>query len=115
MRKINIITLLVISLIANIVAFSQLSNSSKQQLATKVDSFSNKILERIPGIPGMTIAIVDENGPFFIKGYGWANKEAGIKADENTLYYIASCTKSFMGLTAALLDREKKDLARQLF
>ena len=115
MRKINIITLLVISLIANIVAFSQLSNSSKQQLATKVDSFSNKILERIPGIPGMTIAIVDENGPFFIKGYGWANKEAGIKADENTLYYIASCTKSFMGLTAALLDREKKILLDSSF
>ena len=74
MRKIDIISLLVISLIANITACSQIPTSSKQQLATKVDSFTNKILEKIPGIPSLSIAIVDENGPFFIKGYGWANK-----------------------------------------
>ena len=115
MRKINISVLLVVSLITNLTAFSQLSNSSKQQLAGKVDSFTNKILEKVPGVPSMVIAIVDENGPFFIKGYGWADKETGIKADENTLYYIASCTKSFMGLTAALLDREKKILLDSSF
>ena len=115
MRKINIPALLIASLITNLGAFAQLSNSGKQQLAAQVDSFTHKIFEKIPGVPSLSIAIVDENGPFFIKGYGWANKEAGIKADGNTIYYIASCTKSFMGLTAALLDHEKKILLDSSF
>ncbi|HEX6126594.1 MAG TPA: serine hydrolase, partial [Pyrinomonadaceae bacterium] len=38
----------------------------------------------------------------------FANKETGTRADANTLYYIASSTKSYMGLAAALLDREGK-------
>ena len=109
MRK-NKIHVLIVSLIISAVASAQLSNASKQQLAGKVDSFTKKILEKIPAIPGLVISMVDENGSFFIKGYGWADKEAGIKADANTLYYIASCTKSFMGLAAALLDHEKKIL-----
>ncbi len=102
------ITLLVVTLICSIASCAQTTAFSKQQLARDVDSFTKKIFESIPAIPSLVISIVDENGPFFIKGYGWADKEAGIKADENTLYYIASCTKSFMGLTAALLDHEKK-------
>ena len=115
MRKIIVLSLLVASLMANITAFSQLSNQGKQQLGGKVDSFTNKILERIPGIPSLVIGIVDENGPFYIKGFGWADKETNIKADENTVYYIASCTKSFLGLTAALLDKEKKILLDNSF
>ena len=115
MRKIVALLVLVASLVANLTAFSQLSGPAKQQLAGKVDSFANRIVEKIPGIPGLVIAIVDENGPFFIKGFGWADKEANIKADENTVYYIASCTKSFMGLTAAILDKEKKILLDNSF
>lgn len=104
-----------VSIIISAVSFSQSSGVNKQPLAGKVDSFTKKIFERVTAIPSMVISIVDENGPFFIKGYGWADKEAGIKADENTLYYIASCTKSFMGLTAALLDHEKKILLDSSF
>jgi CubicO group peptidase (beta-lactamase class C family) len=37
-----------------------------------------------------------------------ADREAGIKADTDTLYYIASSTKSFTALTAAMLDQEGK-------
>jgi CubicO group peptidase (beta-lactamase class C family) len=64
----------------------------------------------VPAVPGMTVTIVNENGPIFMKAYGWANKEAGIKADVNTEFYIASSTKSFTALAAALLDHEKKIL-----
>ena len=85
MRK-NKISLLIIALIISAVLSAQMTNASKQQLAGKVDSFIQKILEKIPAIPGMVISMVDENGPFFIKGYGWADKEAGIKADANTQY-----------------------------
>ena len=37
-----------------------------------------------------------------------ADREAGIKADADTLYYIASSTKSFTALAAATLDKEGK-------
>ncbi|HEX6847066.1 MAG TPA: serine hydrolase [Chitinophagaceae bacterium] len=115
MRKFYNLILLAVLVVADLSAPAQIANSDKQQLATKVDNVTNKLLEKVPGIPSIVIAIVDENGPFFMRGFGWANKEAGIKADENTLYYIASCTKSFMGLTAALLDHEKKILLDKSF
>ena len=109
MKKIKII-LLMVAFFTSIASYAQTTAFSKQQLARQVDSFVNLTMQKIPAIPGMVISIVDENGSFFIKGYGWADKEAGVKADENTLYYIASCTKSFMGLAAAMLDHEKKIL-----
>ena len=90
------------------VLLAQTSVINKQQLVRKVDSAAQKIMEKIPVVPGMAISIVDENGPLLAKGFGWANKENGVRADENTLFYIASNTKAFMGLAAAMLDSEKK-------
>lgn len=89
-------------------ATAQSPKLSQPQFLAKLDSFTQKLMERIPVVPGITITIVNENGPIFNKGYGWANKEAGIKADVNTAFYIASSTKSFTALAAALLDYEKK-------
>jgi CubicO group peptidase (beta-lactamase class C family) len=54
------------------------------------------------------VPCINEDGLIFNKAYGWANKDAGIKADVNTAFYIASSTKSFTALAAALLDHEKK-------
>src|SRR4030095_12526603 len=54
-------------------------------------------------------------GPLLAKGYGWANKENNVRADENTLFYIASNTKAFMGLVAAMMDSEKKILLDSSF
>jgi CubicO group peptidase (beta-lactamase class C family) len=80
---------------------------NQQQFASQVDSFTRTLMTKIP-IPAISITIVDERGTIFNKSYGWANKEAGIKADLNTGFYLASSTKSFTALTAALLDHEKK-------
>ena len=83
---------------------------NQRQFLSYLDSITNKLLERIPVIPAISITIVNENGPVHVKAYGLANKSAGIKADVNTEFYIASTTKSFMGLAAAMLDYEKKIL-----
>ncbi len=37
-----------------------------------------------------------------------ADKEAGTKADVDTLFYIASSNKAFTALAAAMLDKEGK-------
>ncbi len=101
---------MVVSLITACVLISstQAQSLNQQQFISYLDSFTNKLLEKVPVIPAISISIVGENGPKHIKAYGWANKAKGEKADVNTEFYIASTTKSFMGLAAALLDHEKK-------
>jgi CubicO group peptidase (beta-lactamase class C family) len=92
------------------VSFTWAQTTSQKQFLAGLDSIVQKLMERIPSIPALTITIADANGTLFNKAYGWANKEAGVKADLNTAFYIASSTKSFTGLAAALLDRDKKIL-----
>ena len=84
------------------------STTNQQQFTAELDSYIQKLMEKIPVIPAITVTIVNDNGTVFNKAYGWANKESGIKADVNTAFYIASSTKSFTALAAALLDNEKK-------
>ncbi|MEQ1645068.1 MAG: serine hydrolase domain-containing protein, partial [Pyrinomonadaceae bacterium] len=64
--------------------------------------------ETIPDIPGFAVVVIKGDKPIFVKAYGIADKEAGVKADVNTLFYVASSTKSFTAMAAALLDREGK-------
>ena len=109
MRKINIM-MLISAVVVTSICFGQTSPLNKTQLAQKTDSAIKVIMERIPVVPGLSISLVDENGALLTKGYGWADKEANIKANENTLFYIASNTKAFTALAAAMLDQEKKIL-----
>lgn len=55
--------------------------------------------------PGIGIAIVRDNRIVYQRGAGWADRETGRRVDENTLFYIASSTKSFTALATVLLDR----------
>ncbi|MCO6475349.1 MAG: beta-lactamase family protein [Phaeodactylibacter sp.] len=75
-----------------------------------MDQFIQSTLEDIPTIPGLAIAVVKDGQTVYAKGFGYADKEKDIKAKKNTSFYIASSTKSFTGLMAALLD--KKDVIR---
>ena len=55
----------------------------------------------------VAIVVVEGDKTVFMQAYGIADCKAGQKADLNTLYYIASLTKSFTVL-AAEIDREGK-------
>lgn len=61
-------------------------------------------------VPGVALAVVHEDKVVALRGYGvrkFGTKEA---VDENTLFMIASCTKSFTAaLVATLVDEEKLD------
>ncbi|MBX9784452.1 MAG: serine hydrolase [Chitinophagaceae bacterium] len=59
-------------------------------------------------IPGLAIAIVKDGKTVFMKGYGVRAIGTGEKADENTLFFIASNSKLFTGTSAAKLEYEKK-------
>lgn len=78
------------------------------EFETKFDGAIRTTLERFLEIPGVAVVVVKDDKPIFIKAYGFSDREAGIRADADTMYYIASSTKSFTGLAAALLDKDGK-------
>jgi CubicO group peptidase (beta-lactamase class C family) len=81
---------------------------SEKKFNSDLDSYIRRSMEAIPELPSVAMVVVKDDKPVFMRAYGLANKEAGTKADINTLYYIASSTKSYMALAAALIDREGK-------
>jgi CubicO group peptidase (beta-lactamase class C family) len=62
-------------------------------------------------IPGMSVAVLQEQEVVFARGFGYADVENEIAATENTPYYIASCTKPFAAaVLMQLVEAGKLDL-----
>ncbi|PYS88890.1 MAG: hypothetical protein DMF62_08665 [Acidobacteria bacterium] len=80
----------------------------QKDFATEFDNYIRSTLEKTPDVPGVAVAVVTGDKTIFVKTYGLADLATGRKADNNTLFYIASSTKSYMALAAAILDREGK-------
>jgi CubicO group peptidase (beta-lactamase class C family) len=71
-------------------------------VARAVDSLARRIIaSRVT--PGLGVAVVMDGRTILAKGYGWADAGAKIPADERTLWYVASTSKSFTGFGTALL------------
>jgi CubicO group peptidase (beta-lactamase class C family) len=111
MRKALCISVAVI-LFAAIGAHSQSAagNTAKDvSLVTAAyEAAIQKALAKFPDITGIGIVVVKDDKQIFARAYGYADKERGIKADTDTLFYLGSSTKSFTALAAALLDKEGK-------
>lgn len=56
--------------------------------------------------PGMSVVVVVDTAVLYVGGFGYADMTTQRPVTESTLFYIASSTKSFTGLAAALLDRD---------
>ena len=56
--------------------------------------------------PGMAVAVVRGDDVIYLRGFGHADRETGRRVTPETIFYIASTTKAFTGLTAAILDEE---------
>jgi len=84
--------------------FAQTTKVPDPAFTTDCDAYIRKVMTRVPEIPSVAIVVIKDDKPIFLRAYGLADKDAGVKADPDTLYYIASSTKSFMAMAAALLD-----------
>ena len=84
------------------------SNPSEKDFTAAYDAQIRKTLATFPELPSIAIVVIKDDKPIFVHAYGMADMENGVKADTDTLYYIASSTKSFTALTAAMLDQEGK-------
>ena len=100
----------IISICAAMFAFllvlAQTDESRTKEFNAKYDAYIHGLTQKIPEIPAIAVVVIKDDKPIFLKAYGVANKETGARADVNTLFYIASSTKSFTALAAALLDKE---------
>lgn len=99
--------LTVVLLLNSVCTLAQPTRTSKE-FTDSFEAYARKTVERFPDIPAMAIVVIKDDKPIFVRAYGTADKEAGIKADTDTLFYIASSTKAFTALAAAMLDQEGK-------
>lgn len=54
----------------------------------------------------MGVALVMDGRTIYSKSYGWIDATKRIAADDRTLWYVASTSKSFTGFGAALLAQQ---------
>ncbi len=60
----------------------------------------------VEGSPGASVAVVADGRTFYLKGYGYANLEHGVRNTPDTAFHVASVSKQFTGV-AALMAEEK--------
>jgi CubicO group peptidase (beta-lactamase class C family) len=75
---------------------------SAATIAAAVDTFVTQAMTTAVS-PGIGVAIVMDGRTIYAKSHGYANISALVPANDQTLWYIASTTKSFTGLAIMLL------------
>ena len=80
----------------------------ESRFADDFDAFLSASMRRLPTIPALSVAVSRSRGPIFVRAYGQADRERHVAATPHTGFYIASSTKSFVGLVFARLAEERK-------
>ena len=63
-------------------------------------------MQTFSSVPGAVVVVVQGDKTVYQRGLGYANLKSKQKMTEATNFYIASCTKSFTALAAALYDQK---------
>jgi CubicO group peptidase (beta-lactamase class C family) len=84
------------------------SDAEARRFTADFDAFLATSMKRFPSIPGLSVAVARSRGPIFVAGYGMADRERHVPAGPHTGFYIASSTKSFVGLAFARLGQARK-------
>ncbi len=75
-------------------------------VADTIARFLNRVVAEIPEIPGMSMAVVRQGEVVYLGAAGHRDVEARLPATVETPFYIASSTKSFTGMAAAILAEQ---------
>lgn len=86
-------------------ALAHRSLNDSDLFVAETDSFMNALLAQLPEVPSVALAVVVDDQVILTRGYGTADRENHIPATDETIYYIASATKPFTALAAAILDK----------
>lgn len=81
----------------------------------RLTAFVEKALEASGVVPGLSVSVAGPNGALYSRGFGLADLDSKAPVTPHTPFYIASCTKAYTGLLAAVLHEEGEiDLDRAL-
>lgn len=93
--------------------FCAFTNASAQRLTPQHAAALDTLVARIGTLnlaPGFGIAVVRDTQVVYLKGFGMADAEARRPFTPQTVFYVASTTKAFTGLAAAILDGQGRFL-----
>ena len=103
MRSITTVTLFILLMFAGTANGQQ--ESSTVDFTPEAREFFQHVLKTLPGVPGFSIAVVKGDQTILLDGFGRADLQKDEASTATTNYYIASSTKSFTALLAAILDQ----------
>jgi CubicO group peptidase (beta-lactamase class C family) len=101
MKRIPVLILLAQLFLANYTIHAQRLSSDQ------IDSIVTKSMEMMPQV-GIAVAVIQDGKVVHSKGYGLTSIASKKKVDENTLFAIASNSKSFTAAALAILVDEGK-------
>lgn len=89
--------------------------ASEDDLVQSLDRFINRALKEYQ-VPGAAVAVVQNGKAVLLKGYGVRDLTKPGAVDENTIFQLASVTKTLTGLAAGtVVDQGKLDWDRPIF
>ena len=91
---------------AQVSGASSAAGPAETDFAVALDSVVTETLDLFGTVPGLAVAVVRDGRTVYARGFGWADRERGVAVTADTPFYVASATKPFMALLAALLDHE---------
>lgn len=96
---------LMIATIAPMRAPAQGARPDAATIATSIDSLAKRAVAAVL-TPALGVAVVMDGKTIYSRSFGMANATAGVRADDRTLWYVASTSKSFTGFAVSLLANE---------
>jgi CubicO group peptidase (beta-lactamase class C family) len=97
--------LLTLLFVALSLGFAQ--NTLDPDISKAIDTYVNEQLSE-NGIPGVSLAVVQDGKVVYAKGYGYANIEHEVAAKPETVYQLASVSKQFTAAGVMLLVEDGK-------
>lgn len=89
--------------------------ASENDPIANLDAFISRALKEYQ-VPGAAVALVQNGKPVLVKGYGVRNVTKSGGVDENTIFQLASVTKTLTGAAAAtVVDQGKLDWDTPIF
>lgn len=88
-------------------AYAQIITQKESDFVHVMDSVTYLIRVQLPNQAGLSLALVHNDKTLLTKGYGFTSCETKEPVNEHTQFYIASATKPFTALLAAILNEKE--------
>jgi CubicO group peptidase (beta-lactamase class C family) len=112
MRPFALVGLLTLALL---VPKQSASATTEDNSISNLDAFITNALKQYQ-VPGAAVAVLQDGKPVLLKGYGVRNVTKAGAVDENTIFQLASVTKTLTGAAAAtVVDEGKLDWDKPIF